>query len=94
MENVAEQHILTKCSKCKTFQVISDLLHEIMNFNALKIILKIHKKITRKSFFLTKTKWPGWRCGVIKAGVLQYETLRRTFTLLCFVSDGKVDTVI
>ena len=40
MEKVAElpeQHIFTKCSKCNTFQVTSDLLHEIMNFNALKI---------------------------------------------------------
>ena len=26
MEKVAEQHILTKCSKSKTFQVISDLI--------------------------------------------------------------------
>ena len=31
---VAEQYILTKCSKCNTFQVISDLLHDFMNFNA------------------------------------------------------------
>ena len=30
--------------KCDTFQVISDLVHDFMNFNALKIILKIHKK--------------------------------------------------
>ena len=48
MEKVGEQHILTKCSKCNTFQVISDLLHEFMNFNALKIILtrgpKMHQK--------------------------------------------------
>ena len=48
MEKVAEQHILTKCSKCDTFQVISDLVHDFMNFNALKIILKIHKKIIKK----------------------------------------------
>ena len=41
MEKIGEQHILTKCSKCNTFQVISDLVHEIMNFNELKIILKI-----------------------------------------------------
>ena len=26
MEKVAEQHILTKCSKCNTFQVINDLV--------------------------------------------------------------------
>ena len=31
-----------------TFQVIGDLVHDFMNFNALKIILKIHKKITNK----------------------------------------------
>ena len=41
MEKVAEQHILTKCSKCNTFQVISDLVHDFMNFNALKILKKI-----------------------------------------------------
>ena len=45
--NKTEQHISTKCSKCNTFQVISDLLHEFMNFNALKIILKVHKKIIK-----------------------------------------------
>ena len=28
MEKIAEQHILTKCSKCNTFQVISDLVHD------------------------------------------------------------------
>ena len=43
MENVAKQHILTKCSKCNTFQVIRDLMQEFMNLNALKIILKILK---------------------------------------------------
>ena len=48
MEKVAEKHILTKCSKCNTFQVISDLVHDFMNFNTLKIILKIHKKIIKK----------------------------------------------
>ena len=41
MKKIAEYHILTKCSKCNTFQVIIDLVHD---FNALKIILKIHKK--------------------------------------------------
>ena len=46
MEKEAEQHILTKFSKGNTFQVIRDLLHEFMNLNALKITLKIHKKIT------------------------------------------------
>ena len=30
MEKVAEQHILTKCSKCNPFQVISDLVHDFM----------------------------------------------------------------
>ena len=44
MEKVVEEHILTKCSKYNTFQVIGDLVHDFMNFNALKIILKIHKK--------------------------------------------------
>ena len=44
MKKVAESHILTKCSKCNTFQVISDLVHDFMNFNALKIIKKIIKK--------------------------------------------------
>ena len=42
MKKVAEQHILTKCSKCNTFEVISDLVHDFMNFNALKIIKKIY----------------------------------------------------
>ena len=34
MEKVADQHVLTKCSKCNTFQVISDLVYDFMNFNA------------------------------------------------------------
>ena len=42
MEKVAEQHILTIYSKCNSLQVISDLVMDFMNFNALKIILKIH----------------------------------------------------
>ena len=41
-EKVAEQHIFTKCCKCNTFEVISDLVHDFMNFNALKIIKKIY----------------------------------------------------
>ena len=36
IEKVAEQHILIKCSKCNTFQFIRELLHVLMNFNALK----------------------------------------------------------
>ena len=32
MEKVAEQHTLRKCSKCNTFQVISDLVHDYRNF--------------------------------------------------------------
>ena len=49
MEKVAEQHILTKCSKCNIFQVISDLVHDFMNFNALKNIKKnLFKKKTRQ----------------------------------------------
>ena len=49
MEKVAEIHILTKYSKCNNFQVavIGDLVHYFMNFNALKIISKIHKKIKK-----------------------------------------------
>ena len=35
--------MITKCSKCNTFQVISDLVHDF-HFIALKIILKINKK--------------------------------------------------
>ena len=42
MKKVADEHILAKCSKCNTFQVISDLVHDFMNFNLLKIILKLH----------------------------------------------------
>ena len=38
MEKVAEQNILKKCSKCNTFQVISNLVHDFMNFNTLKLI--------------------------------------------------------
>ena len=42
MKKVAEQHIFTKCCKCNTFEVRSDLVHDFMNFNALKIIKKIY----------------------------------------------------
>ena len=45
MKKVAEQHIFTKCYKCNTFEVISDLVHDFMNFNALKIIKKIYLKL-------------------------------------------------
>ena len=38
------------------FQGINDLVHDIMNFNALKIILKIHKKIIKKDPVLTLTQ--------------------------------------
>ena len=31
-----------KISKCNTFQVINDFVHDFMNFNALKIIKKIY----------------------------------------------------
>ena len=44
MVKVIEQHILTKCSKCNTFLVTSDLVHDFMNFNALKSIKKYFKK--------------------------------------------------
>ena len=30
MEKVAEKHILTKCSKCNTFEVISHLVNDFM----------------------------------------------------------------
>ena len=46
----------TKCSKCNTFQVIGDLVYDFMNFNALKIILKIHKKILLKDPDLVLTQ--------------------------------------
>ena len=45
MKKVAEQHIFTKCCKCNTFQVISDLVHDFMNFNALKFIKKKVRQI-------------------------------------------------
>ena len=41
MEKVVDYHILTKYSKCNTFQVISDLVHDYMNFKALKIICQL-----------------------------------------------------
>ena len=41
MEKEDESHILTKCSKCNTFQVISDLVHDFKNFNVLKIASEI-----------------------------------------------------
>ena len=44
MKKVAEQHIFTKCCKCNNFEVISDLVHDFMNYNALKIIKKIYLK--------------------------------------------------
>ena len=56
MEKVAESHILTKCCKCNTFQVISDLVHYFMNFNALEIILKIHKNNLERSRLDTQAR--------------------------------------
>ena len=38
MKKIAEYHILTNCFKCNTFQVIIDLVHDFINFNAIKII--------------------------------------------------------
>ena len=38
------------------FQVIIDLVHDFINFNELKIILKIHKKIIKKDPGLTLTQ--------------------------------------
>ena len=37
--------ILTKCSKCNTFQVIIDLVHDFINFNALKLYKKFITKL-------------------------------------------------
>ena len=48
MDKVAGQHILTKCSECNTFQVISDLVHDFMSLNALKLINKFITKIIKK----------------------------------------------
>ena len=48
MKKVAEQHIFTKCCKYNTFEVISDLVYDFMNFNALKIIKKFIKKKVRQ----------------------------------------------
>ena len=55
MGKVAEIHVLRKCSKCNTFQVISDLVHGFMNLNALKINFKIYKKIIKKDPSLVLT---------------------------------------
>ena len=59
MKKVAEQHILTKCSKCNTFQVISDLVNDFMNFNALKLLKKfIKKNKTDPGLILTQENLP------------------------------------
>ena len=55
MEKVAEYHVLTKCSKCNTFQVISDLVDDFMNFNALKVIKKFIKNNLKRSRHHTHT---------------------------------------
>ena len=52
MKKVAEQHIFTKCCKCNTFEVISDLVHDFMNFNALK------KSKTDPGLILTQENLP------------------------------------
>ena len=51
------KNIFNKYSECNTFQVISDLVHDFINFNTLKFISKIHKK-TRGMLLLTKAKDP------------------------------------
>ena len=56
METVAQQHILTKCSKCNAFRIISDLVHAFVNFNALKINLQILEKIIQKDRGLMLTQ--------------------------------------
>ena len=50
LEKVAEYHIFTNALNAILFQVISDLVNDFikLNFNALKIILKIHKKIIKR----------------------------------------------
>ena len=60
MKKVAEQHIFTKCCKCNTLEVISDLVHDFMNFNALKIIKKIYfkKSKTDPGLILTQENLP------------------------------------
>ena len=57
MEKVDEEHILTKCSNCNNFQV---LVHDFRNFNALKMISKIKKKIIKKDQGLILTKGNVW----------------------------------
>ena len=47
---------LSTTPKCNTFQDIIDLVHDYINFNVLKIILKIHKKIIKKDPGLTLTQ--------------------------------------
>ena len=60
MKKVTEQHIFTKCCKCNTFEVISDSVHDFMNFNALKIIKKIYfkKSKTDPGLILTQENLP------------------------------------
>ena len=41
---------VNKSSTCNNFLVKSDLVHDFMNFNALKIILKIHKEIIKTEY--------------------------------------------
>ena len=43
MKKVAEQHIFTKCCKCNTFEVISDLVHDfVVNGQSIIDILYIY----------------------------------------------------
>ena len=52
MEKVGAQHILTKCSECNTFQVISDLLHKF-------IIFLMHSNLFYKFTQINlKISWP------------------------------------
>ena len=53
MNNISEQNALNAI-QCNA--VIIDLVHDFINFNALKIISKIHKKIVKKDPGLTLTK--------------------------------------
>ena len=54
---VGENHIQTKYCNCNTFQVVSDLAHDFMNFSALKLIPKIHKKTRLRTHL-----WPDAGC--------------------------------
>ena len=49
MDKIAK-HILTKYSECNAFQVTSDLVHNFMSLNGLKLIDKFIRKIIKKYY--------------------------------------------